>query len=74
MDLHNGLKELATGKGLGKPAVINLQSKVTAVDTDAPSITLASGEVIHGDLVIGADGVHVSRSTTADSNSICIYK
>ncbi len=27
-------------------------------DPDAPSITLASGEVIEGDIVVGADGIH----------------
>lgn len=29
-----------------------------AVDADAPSVTLADGTVVHGDVVLGADGSH----------------
>ncbi|KAG8741018.1 hypothetical protein FRC10_003441 [Ceratobasidium sp. 414] len=36
---------------------LRLNSLVTSVDPDAPSITLKSGEVFNCDLVIGADGV-----------------
>lgn len=61
IDLHNALKEIATRQaGKGQPVVINLQSRVKEVDCDAPSITLQDGRVIKGDLIVGADGVHVS--------------
>ena len=36
---------------------LRLQSTVVSVDPEAPSLTLASGEVVHGDLILGADGV-----------------
>ncbi|KAI0721770.1 hypothetical protein C8Q72DRAFT_787710 [Fomitopsis betulina] len=36
---------------------LRLNSTVVDCDPEAPSITLASGEVVHGDLVIGADGI-----------------
>lgn len=60
IDLHNSLKVLATREeGDGKPAVIHLTSRVAKVDTENTSITLVDGSEIKGDLVIGADGVHV---------------
>jgi salicylate hydroxylase len=61
IDLHNALKEIATReKGEGKPVVIHLQSKVAAVDVEKTTITLRDGKVVESDLIIGADGVHVS--------------
>ncbi|THG95500.1 hypothetical protein EW026_g6175 [Hermanssonia centrifuga] len=51
-DFHKLLFDLAA------PSMeLHLNSTVTDVDPDAPSVTLASGEVIHGDMIIGADGV-----------------
>lgn len=40
---------------------LRLNSKVVSLDLedqDRPSVTLQTGEVISGDLVIGADGIH----------------
>jgi salicylate hydroxylase len=42
------------------PVTIQLNSKVIDVDPSTPLVTLASGESIRGDLVVGADGL---RST-----------
>ncbi|KAI0357273.1 FAD/NAD(P)-binding domain-containing protein [Trametes cingulata] len=51
-DLHRLLFDLA------RPYMtLRLKSTVVAVDPDAPSVTLASGEVVRGDLIVGADGV-----------------
>ncbi|KAF8994816.1 hypothetical protein BDQ17DRAFT_1430821 [Cyathus striatus] len=36
---------------------LRMNSKVTSVDPSLPSVTLQSGETIHADLIIGADGV-----------------
>lgn len=36
---------------------LRLASTVMKVDPEEPSIALATGEIIHGDLVVGADGV-----------------
>ncbi|KAK0741311.1 salicylate hydroxylase [Schizothecium vesticola] len=59
VDLHEAIKALATGPdGAGQPAEIFLKSVVVGYDPDTPSITLASGEVITGDVVVAADGVH----------------
>lgn len=51
-DFHKLLYDLA------RPNVtLHLKSTVVAVDPEAPSITLESGEVVKCDLLIGADGV-----------------
>ncbi|PCH42698.1 FAD/NAD(P)-binding domain-containing protein [Wolfiporia cocos MD-104 SS10] len=51
-DLHGALHRLV------EPHVtIRLSSTIVSIDPNAPSVTLASGEVIKGDLVIGADGI-----------------
>lgn len=61
IELHNALKNIARdAKREGKPVLIHLQSKVTSVDVEKTSITLQDGKVVYGDLVLGADGVHVS--------------
>jgi salicylate hydroxylase len=63
IDLHNALKVIATREeGLGRPVVIHLQSKVVAVDVEKTTITLRDGTVVESNLIIGADGVHVSCS------------
>ncbi|KAI3395085.1 hypothetical protein diail_1764 [Diaporthe ilicicola] len=47
VDLHEELK--SPGGWLQRP---------TGRDAEAPSITLADGETVHGDVVIAADGIH----------------
>ncbi|KAK4986152.1 hypothetical protein LTR50_005524 [Elasticomyces elasticus] len=57
--LHNALKEMATcTSGVGKPAQLNLKSRITKVDSQNATVTLESGQVFSGDVVVGADGVH----------------
>jgi salicylate hydroxylase len=53
-DLHNMLVTLVQSSEKVK---IRLNSRVKSVDADSPSATLESGEVVHGDLIIGADGI-----------------
>lgn len=56
--LHNKLRNTATGtEGPGTPANLRYSSKVTAVDPSNATVTLATGETIQGDAIIGADGV-----------------
>ncbi|KIJ35748.1 hypothetical protein M422DRAFT_108987, partial [Sphaerobolus stellatus SS14] len=43
---------------------IRLGCKVTSINPETPSVTLASGEVIRGDVVVGADG---DRSVVRDT-------
>lgn len=42
---------------LDKGATIRLGCQVVSVDEQTPSVTLKSGEVVHGDVIIGADGM-----------------
>jgi 2-polyprenyl-6-methoxyphenol hydroxylase-like FAD-dependent oxidoreductase len=59
VSLHSELKRLATREeGEGTPAVLRLRSKVVDVDVKAGVVTLADGEKIQSDVVVGADGVH----------------
>ncbi|RYP63288.1 hypothetical protein DL771_009359 [Monosporascus sp. 5C6A] len=65
VDLHNALKRIATDPaGPGIPVTVHPGSRVVGYEPRAASITLASGEVIEGDVVIGADGVHSLASET----------
>lgn len=58
-DLHDCLKKAATSEDrYGSPAKVLVSSKVISCDCDAGSVTLDNGEIIHGDLVIAADGIH----------------
>ena len=43
-----------------KPAKIFLASEVVDVDCDAGTLTLKDGRVIKKDLIVAADGIHVS--------------
>ncbi|KAF7331348.1 FAD/NAD(P)-binding domain-containing protein [Mycena kentingensis (nom. inval.)] len=58
-DLHDELKRLATAADAmdERPAELFLGKKVVACDPEAGSVTLDDGEVISGDVVVGADGV-----------------
>lgn len=62
VSLHNELKRLATlPTGQGPPAVLKTASRVVAIDPETATITLNDGTTFAGDLVLGADGVSVSR-------------
>ena len=51
-DLHRLLFDLAEPH-----MTLRLNSTVVSVDPEGPSVTLKSGEVVRGDLVVGADGI-----------------
>lgn len=64
--LHTALRKKATEKaGEGSPATLVLGNKVVAVDPENAQVTLESGEKVAGDVLIGADGVHVREATGA---------
>jgi len=58
VDLHNTLKAAAENAGIE----IFLQSRVSQVDIRKSEITLVDGRKVTGDLILGADGTHVSIS------------
>ncbi|KAF8171931.1 hypothetical protein K438DRAFT_1851914 [Mycena galopus ATCC 62051] len=57
-DLYEELKRMATGEGEGPPAKLRLGAKVVAGDVEEGTVTLQGGEVVHADVIIGADGIH----------------
>lgn len=62
--LHEALKKRATeAEGQGVPVELRTSSRVVDVDPATATVTLENGETVQGDLVIGADGVHVSLLT-----------
>ena len=65
--LHAHIKETATDvQGEGIPAEIHTSSRVASVDPRKATITLANGDCIEGDVLIGADGVRsVCRNAVA---------
>ncbi|KAL2826246.1 hypothetical protein BDW59DRAFT_161083 [Aspergillus cavernicola] len=70
--LHQAfLKSASMAAGSGQPVVISLEAPVKSVHPSAPSITLDDGRVVHGDVIIGADGFHsTARRGIADSEII----
>jgi 2-polyprenyl-6-methoxyphenol hydroxylase-like FAD-dependent oxidoreductase len=55
-DLHAELRRVAE-----QHVKINLGADVVDVDVDEGTMTFADGTVIHKDLIVVSDGVHVSR-------------
>lgn len=59
--LHDNLKKAAMSEdGPGIPATLQTSTKVTKVDGEAGTLTFDCGKSITADVVIGADGIHVS--------------
>ena len=59
--LHTALKNLALSEeGEGTPSVLHTASRIVDVDPETATVTMKSGEEVRGDVIIGADGIHVS--------------
>jgi salicylate hydroxylase len=57
--IHRGdLHQILLQKALEIGVTIKINSFVSAVNDQEPSVTLADGTVYRADLVIGADGIH----------------
>ncbi|KAF2163952.1 hypothetical protein M409DRAFT_25728 [Zasmidium cellare ATCC 36951] len=57
VDLHNALRELATGPGAGTPVNVLEGITVTAYSPSAGSVTLEDGRTMTADVIVAADGV-----------------
>jgi salicylate hydroxylase len=66
VDLHNGMKELALEGNGTNVAKLNLSSEVVDLDCESGTLTLANGEKFQKDLIVVADGVHVSQAIVQD--------
>lgn len=65
VDLHNGLRELTLETRQGHPQTqLRLSSEVVDIDCENGILTLKDGSQITKDLLVVADGVHVSRDMT----------
>ncbi|KAK7964253.1 hypothetical protein PG988_011227, partial [Apiospora saccharicola] len=66
VDLHEELRRLATQEaetgGGGMPVQIHLGSEVVEFLPESSSIRLVGGQIISGDLVIAADGIHTNAA------------
>lgn len=62
VDLHNELKRLALEPPAtdAEPAELHLSSAVASVDCEAGVLTLQDGTEVTKDVIVGADGLHVS--------------
>jgi len=66
VDLHHGLKQLAFEDDADtRVAQLSLASEVIDLDCETGKLTLASGETFQKDLIVVADGVHVSEDHKA---------
>jgi salicylate hydroxylase len=62
-DLCNELRRVALGQeGIGRPAKLHAGQKALACDPNAGTVTLAGGELIHADVILGAEGIGVRRT------------
>jgi salicylate hydroxylase len=63
VDLHNKLKSESTSTSKsGVPVTLHLACQVTDVDLINAIVTLDDGRTFEGDVLLGADGLHVSSS------------
>lgn len=64
VDLHRGLRDIAAmptmEPGYGPPARIRLGCEVRKVGCEEGALTMSDGQVVNKDLVVIADGAHVS--------------
>jgi salicylate hydroxylase len=65
VDIHNELKRAFLDPTLqGVPeGKLHLGQRVVSCDFENTAITLASGQTVHADLIIGADGIKVRPSS-----------
>lgn len=74
INLHNNLKTTATAPIGPGTATLKTSSKVVSVDALKASITLEDGSTHHGDVVLGADGVHsITRKFVPGCEAISPY-
>ena len=71
VDLHEGLRSLALDPtAAGKPATITLDTEVVEIDSEKGELTLANGDKVQKDIIVVADGAHVSSLALSGSNTV----
>lgn len=65
VDLHRGLRELATRQdGEGDPVEVRLGAEAVGVDCGAGVVRLNDDTLVEGELIVIADGAHVGSLTS----------
>lgn len=59
---HNALRE----KALQEEIVLHTGCKISNIDVNDGRVTLEDGRRFHGDVLLGADGIHVKVIAIAD--------
>ncbi|KAL4927325.1 putative salicylate hydroxylase [Aspergillus undulatus] len=73
--LHDGLKAAAQAPGPGTPARLHTSNKVVDIDPHKATIALENGEVVSGDVILGADGVHsVAKAKLPGGENVKTFK
>lgn len=63
--LHEELQRRATSpEGEGEAIELRTSSRAVDVDPHSGNVILENGEQVHGDVIVGADGVHVRVTPT----------
>ncbi|CAG8070546.1 unnamed protein product [Penicillium olsonii] len=69
-DLHESLKQAAiSSERAGDPAVVRVSCRVIGCDAVRGTVTLEGGEVVKGDLIIGADGIVLRKHVVEENPS-----
>jgi len=70
VDLHEELKRIALGGGVGEPVKIELSCQVVACDLAEDTLILKDGQRINADVILGADGIHSTIRTTVLEDAV----
>ena len=73
--LHQHLKEVATSpNGKGRPVQVHTSSKIAKADPHTSTVVLQDGTHVHGDLIVGADGVHSATRAAVTEKEYLPFK
>lgn len=73
--LHKHLKEVATSAdGKGRPVQVHTSSKIVNTDPHTGTVVLQDGTQVHGDLIVGADGVRSATRAAVTEKEFLPFK
>ena len=70
---HTDLRGMLYNAAVKAGVVVRANSTVTTVDPTARQVTLANGDVVTGDVIIGADGTGVAPYIKAGARDVRAY-
>lgn len=69
VNMHEMLMASATGPGEGEPATLRLNHPCESIDHESGTITFKNNTTAKHDMIVGADGIGVSRSNPIDRSN-----